>query len=219
MTQLQLRLAYIISPYNSPIWKAFWMTHFMLNLFLHITLPYFTQKLRLCLTESRWRSDKPELTEEVWQVPTVISSRDKVIQTQFVYRSYYTPSLLFHLNRLPSAVCSQRSLAASTFYHMVWECPPIRAVWSEITALISTNTQMSNVCNPLSGLFGIIDDESLPKPSQIFLCLVFFYAKKSLAMHWNSSTPPTVAFWMNLTNQALPLYKLTYGARGCPRNW
>lgn len=109
------------------------MTSLILNLFLHNILPYFTR--RLIFTESRWCADIPELTEEVWQeilplqVPTVISSRTKVIQTKFLYRSYYTSSLLFR--SVPSAVCSRCSLADGTFYYMVWKCTPIRAFWSE----------------------------------------------------------------------------------------
>lgn len=54
---------------------------------------------RLTAIEHKWRSDIPELTEEKWgetlplQVPSVISSRDKVIQSYYIehtsHRNYY----------------------------------------------------------------------------------------------------------------------------------
>lgn len=57
------------------------------SLLLHST----TDRLRI--TESQWRVDIPELTEEMWQellplqVPIVISSRDKVVQTKRLHCS------------------------------------------------------------------------------------------------------------------------------------
>lgn len=130
---------------------------------------------RLSLTELKWHSDITELTEEICQeilplqVPTVISSRDKVIQTKLLYRSYYTPCLLFCLNRLPSAVCPKCSPIDGTFYHMMWECPPVRLFWLGITAFINSITQIPNVYNPLRCLLGYIDDDSLSKNKQLFL--------------------------------------------------
>lgn len=180
---------------------------------------------RLDNTETRWRLDIPEITEEVWQeifplqVPMVISSKDKVTETTFLYRSYYTPCLLFQLDRLPSAACSRCSWAEGYLYHMVWECPQVRVFWSQVTTFISLITQIPNICNPLICLFGYIDDESLFKNSQLFLRLDLFYATKSMTMHWKSPNSPTIAFWLTVVNQTLPLYKLTYEARGCPRKF
>lgn len=138
------------------------------------------------------------------------------MQTTFLYRSYYTPCLLFRLNRLPSAVCYRCSSADGTFYHIMWECPPIGTFWSEVTTFISSITQIPNVCNPLRCLLGYIDDEFLSKSTQFFLRIVLFIAKKSITMQWKSPTPPTIILWLTFFNQALPLYKLMYEARGCP---
>lgn len=152
---------------------------------------------RLSSKANKWRADIPELTEDIWQevlplqVPSVISSRDKVIQTKLLYRSYFTPSLLFKLNRLPSALCSRCGMADGTFFHLMWECSPIKKFWSEVTAFISSLTQR----------------------------IVLFCAKKSITIHWKSQSSPTIAFWLTTVNHAILLYKLTYEARGCPKKF
>lgn len=76
---------------------------------------------RLSNTLNKWKADIPELTEDIWQdilplqVPSVVSSRDRVIQTKLLYRAYFTPSLLFKLKKLPSAMCSRCSIVEATF--------------------------------------------------------------------------------------------------------
>lgn len=180
---------------------------------------------RLSNTLNKWKADIPELTEGIWQdilplqVPSVISSRDRVIQTKLLYRAYFTPSLLFKLKKLPSAMCSRCSIMEATFFHLMWECTEIRRFWSGVTAFISSLTQLPNICNPLRCLLGYVDDESISQNKQTFLRIVLFYAKKSITIYWKSQSPPTIAFWLNMVNQAIPLYKLTYEARGCPKKF
>lgn len=47
--------------------------------------------------------------------------------------------------------------------------------------------------------------------------LAFFYARKSITLTWQKPTPPTVAFWEQLVNSTLLLYKDTYCNRGCKK--
>lgn len=53
---------------------------------------------------------------------------------------YFTPCLLHRLHGIPSALCSRCGTADGTFFHLMWECPPIRKYWSEVTAFISSIT-------------------------------------------------------------------------------
>lgn len=153
------------------------------------------------------------------QVPSVISSRDRVIQSKLLYRAYFTPKLLFKLKKLPDPLCLRCGAAEGTFFHLMWECAPIRQFWSEVTAFIGSVANIPNICNPLRCLLGYIDDEGLSKNTQSFLGTVLFYAKKTITMHWKSHSTPTIKFWLTLINQAIPLYKLTFEARGCPKKF
>lgn len=134
--------------------------------------------------------------------------RHWVIQTTFLYWSYYIPCLLFGLGKLPSAACAKYSIVDGTFFHMVWECPPIRTFWSEVMAFLSSLTQQPNICNPLRCLLGYIDDDSISHSIKLYMHLVIFYSKKSIPCDGNHS-PPTVSSWTALVNQTIPLYKLT----------
>lgn len=85
--------------------------------FLHSTT------IRTQTTKNRWCSDIPELTEDIWlevlplQVSSVISSRDKVMQTKLLYRVYYTPCLLQGLHRLPSSICASHTAVIRLMAH------------------------------------------------------------------------------------------------------
>lgn len=74
---------------------------------------------RICTTENKWRSDILELTEDIWIV----------IQTKLLYRSYFTPCLLYRLKRLPSEICSKCGMADGIFSHLMWEWSLIRKFW------------------------------------------------------------------------------------------
>lgn len=103
------------------------------------------------------------------RLSTVVFSWDKVIQTKLLYRSYYTPCLLYFLNRLSSASCYRCNMADGTFYLHDVEMSTIRRFWSEVTALFSSITQIPNICNPWRCLLGDIDDKSLSNSTQTSL--------------------------------------------------
>lgn len=72
---------------------------------------------------------------------------------------------------------------------------------------------------PFRCLLRYIDDEDLSTNVQTFLQIVLFYAKNTITMHWKSQSKPTIAFWLTIVNQAIPLYKLTFEAWGCPKKF
>lgn len=70
------------------------------------------------------------------------------LRSNFLYRAYCTACLLFQIYRVPSSVFSRCSSADGTFNYMVWQCPPVRAFWSEVTAFISSISLIPITCNP-----------------------------------------------------------------------
>lgn len=91
-------------------------------------------------------------------------------------------------------------MADGTFFHLMLECALLRKFWSVVTAFIGSVAKIPNICNPFRCLLGYIDDEDLSKNVQSFILIAMFYAKKN-------------------NNHAIPLYKLTYKARGCPKKF
>lgn len=171
---------------------------------------------------NKWKTDFPELDREAWEEcfedssKLVISSRDKLIQTKFLHRVYYTPQRLHGMFPLRSPNCPRCQSIDGTFLHMFWTCPRLSRFWAEVGEAINIRLQMSIVLTPELALLGIQDEEQRPRYTKILISLLFFYAKKEILLKWTSPLPPTIRSWKNSVNAILPLYKLTYMSRGCP---
>lgn len=74
-----------------------------------------------------------------------------------------------------------------------------------------------NIYSPSQCLLGDFGEEDMASSKKTLLRIVFFYARKPLALKWKNPTPPSIQFWVDLINKALPMFKLTYASRGCPK--
>lgn len=159
-----------------------------------------TTTKRLEQTAADWRWALPELTVQVWQEvlplqsPMVISSQDRALHTKFLHRSYFTPYVLFQMGRLASPNCTKCTGNVGSFYHMVWDCPCIRAYWSTITAFVTTVLQAPNICNPLCCLLGYVEEDTLPARKKILLRLLVFYAPKKYTFNLSHQLLPPFPF-------------------------
>lgn len=78
---------------------------------------------------------------------------------------------------------------------------------------------LPNICAPARCLLGDFGEEELPASKKNSLKDSLFYAKKALALKWKDPRPPSLLYWVDLVNGALPKYKLTYNSRGCPKKF
>lgn len=74
---------------------------------------------------------------------------------------------------------------------------------------------LPNICSPLLGLLGIIEDEVMSNNMRTLLQLPFFYVRKLIVINWIKRDHLTLASWKGLVNANVTLYKMTYKARGC----
>lgn len=83
----------------------------------------------------KWQADIPSLDRETWEEcfednsKLVISSRDKLLQTKFMHRIYYTPQRLHKIYPHRSQSCPRCQSPDSTYIHMFGACPRLVQYW------------------------------------------------------------------------------------------
>lgn len=54
---------------------------------------------------------------------------------------------------------------------------------------------------------------------KLFLFFAVYYAQRELLLRWKQPTSPMLNSWVAAVNAVLPLYKLTYESRNCPKKF
>lgn len=176
-------------------------------------------------TRIRWTTFIPELTEELWQevldtyLVSVISSTDRMIQLRYLHQMYYTPTRLFKMHIRDNPECHKCGGNEGTFLHMVWDCPKIRPLWSQVTEFISDHFDLPNICSPMRCLLGGFDQEEINANTKLFLRLLYFGMRKLIAQRWIHDEQLTLGMWIKIINADILLYKMTYEARGAPKKF
>lgn len=73
--------------------------------------------------------------------------------------------------------------------------------------------------DPMVFLLGITDNLIAGKHTKLFVFYAAYYARKEILLRWKRSDPPTVEAWRAQINAVLPIYKLTYMGRNCPKKF
>lgn len=151
---------------------------------------------------------------------TVISARDKLIQLRYLHQMYYTPSRLYKMGRRADPICHKCLVAEGTFMHMVWDCSRVRPLWSQVTQFFFAETfDLPNICSPLLGILGVIEDDVMRNNTRMFLRLLFYYVRKLIVLNWIKRDHLTLGAWKRLINANTTLYKMTYEARGSKKKF
>uniref|UniRef100_A0A803KDS8 Reverse transcriptase domain-containing protein n=1 Tax=Xenopus tropicalis TaxID=8364 RepID=A0A803KDS8_XENTR len=169
---------------------------------------------------TRWLTDIPQLTSEVWEEATdncynyLISTRDCLVQYKIMHQLYITPYRLHKMGRKPDPSCPRCNASPAGFFHRIWSCPDIARYWYKILKNRADNLDFPHVTSPSICLFGILEDIIPSSYARNRYRTLLFYARKNIAMHWMGARPPSIKTWTQLVNQAIPLIKLTSEARG-----
>ena len=95
----------------------------------------------------------------------------------------------------------------------------IQQFWSDVVNVINSVGNIHVDLNPIILLLGICDNVIPNTHKRLFVFYASFYARKAILLRWKQLEPPTVSQWKALINAALPLYKLTYMNRKCPKKF
>lgn len=105
------------------------------------------------------------------------------------------------------------------FLHMVWECNRIRPLWSQVTQFVVDTFDLPNICSPLLGLLGVIEDKVISNNKRTFLRLMFYYVRKLIVLNWIKRDYLTLSAWKGLINANITLYNMTYEVRGSKKKF
>lgn len=172
-----------------------------------------------------WQHDIPDLTEDDWEegvqqyLTLTISSKDRFSQLKFLHRAYYSPSRLAKIYTDRTATCPRCGSDDADFYHTVWSCPRIVVFWKLVLDDINSVGRIRVPYSPLPLLLGMCGSLEAPRRKKLFVFYTAMYARKAILLNWNQPQPPTKQLWLSLINAALPLYKLTYMGRNCPKKF
>ena len=86
----------------------------------------------------------------------IIPARLHLVQLKFLHVTYLTPLRLFRAGLRPSPQCTRCGATQGHFFHMVWECPPVRSYWSAIFSELLDVTSLVLEVSPRVALLGIL---------------------------------------------------------------
>lgn len=117
---------------------------------------------------------------------------------------YYTPQRLATIYHAQSPLCMRCNSSAATFIQMVWICPPIRPLWESVVDAVN------HICD-----LALMEDVEANRYLKQFYAL--FYAEREILIRCILPNPSTLASGKAAVNAVLPLCKLTYESRNCPK--
>lgn len=132
---------------------------------------------------------------------------------------YYTPQRLSVIYCTADENCPCCRGGIGNYIHMVWECPLIQTFWQAVAANISSISGIPIKLDPLILLLGVTDNIPTNTHTKIFIFYCAYYARKTILINWKAPEPPRISAWKTMVNVTLPLYKLTYMGRNCPKKF
>lgn len=123
------------------------------------------------------------------------------------------------MGRKGDPTCHKCLIAEGSFIHMVWECNRVRPLWSQVTQFIADTLDIPNICSPLLGLLGVIEDEVMSNNTRTLLRILFYYVRELIVLNWIRRDHLTLNSWIKLVNAKVIMYKMTYESRGSTKKF
>lgn len=148
------------------------------------------------------------------QIQTV-NSRLKLLQYNWLMRSYMTPVKLNKFNNDIPDVCIKCDKEKGTIFHCLWQCSQIKDFWEEVKQCIEEILEIKLHLEPKMFLLGIYPANcNIRKKHRLFLDIGLLLAKRVIAIAWKEVDRPRIGRWLSELTTTLPLEKITYAIRG-----
>lgn len=165
-----------------------------------------------------WIQDvKNDISLEEWSTiclksqTQTINTRLRLLQYNWIMRTYITPVRLNKFNPNIPDLCFKCNKFPGTFFHCVWECEEIQKFWAEVTQCISQFTSSQVTTCPMLCVLNLYAENcslSVKERKMVDLCLL--QARRSIALYWKKADCPSLGLWLRNLSSCLALEKLTY---------
>lgn len=149
-----------------------------------------------------------------------INTRFRLIQYNWVMRTYVTPEKLNRFNPGIPDTCFKCQKHKGTFFHCIWECEVIKTFWQKVTALISSIISKLIPTTPEICALGLIPVSlslSGYHTKMIDICLVI--ARRLVAFYWKNIEGPSIDHWLKDLSHCIALERITYSIKGKLRDY
>lgn len=169
-----------------------------------------------------WREDlNVNIPSDVWDgictkahVQTV-NSNLKLIQYNWIMRTYITPVRLNKINQNIPDTCIKCSDDKGTLLHCMWNCPKVQEFWKEVAIFISQMVSINLPMKPEIFILGIIPENTVDHGSTRKLVdISILQAKRLIALYWKKVEKPSIVQWINNMSFCLAMEKITYILKG-----
>lgn len=151
-----------------------------------------------------WRKDIPVLKSNfdwhrVW-ISVALASRNpdhQQIHYNYLHRTYLTPRKLFLMKVIGNPTCTLcSSKADGTFFHMFWQCSPVRTFWVMVASNLSKLFKISLPCSPSVLLLNDLLELRLSLDSKRALLAGLTAGKKLVATRWKPPHSLSFRAWI-----------------------
>ena len=161
-----------------------------------------------------------DITELEWekaccQVQTMtINSRLRLIQYNWIMRTYITPEKLHKFNPNILDTCIKCTTEKGTLFHCIWTCKHIQKFWKDLVEIISCIIQKKVPASPEVCILGLIPEAlSFRTHERKLVNLCLLHAKRVIARQWKSVCCPSVNLWVNELSSCIATERLTYAIK------
>lgn len=140
---------------------------------------------------------------------------DRLSQIYILHRAYLTLLRVARYKCGHPTRCLLCGQEAGTFFHLIWTCPKIQGLWTQVITYLHDTMGSPVALDPKQCLLGIFPD-TIDKLTKVFLHETLFSVRKIIAKKWMRPLSPTFTDWKVDVNSALPYNKCIYVNRCCP---
>ena len=145
-------------------------------------------------------------------------ARLALIQFKVLHRAHYSKAKLAEIYPGADASCSRCSFSPANLTHSFWSCPSLGTYWSGVFNILSEALNISIEPNPLIAIFGT-PSETVTRAQSDVIAFTSLLARRRILLGWKSTTPPSLARWLEDVMLFLKLEKIKFTLRGSMKNF
>lgn len=109
-----------------------------------------------------------------------------------------------------TVACSRCDLTVANFFHLFWNCPGLLSFWKDLFDFFEHKLNLPIPHTPEVGLLGVLNDFVARTHARTLLCILLFYAPKTILLHWKDAGSLTAHAFFHTVHGGLPKFKLIY---------